>query len=375
MAMGAALIAIGGSIGIWVHSHAQKEEDNPVAPGVPRVVRGVLIVPTAFQKNAGLAFDRVKSGTLVPVLKVVGTVTFDPEHVAAVGTRIAGLVRTLSKLEGDVVEKGDVLAEVQSTALAEAQSQVAVSDAKMEAAKRNALRERELLAQNLSTAREAELAEAALKQYSSELHAGRERVRVLGGGNGQPLGVYRLISPLKGTVVERSIHAGQAVDVNLIAYRVANLEHLWVELSVSSQELAGLHVGDKVTLRPLSDAPITIGGVVAHVGEIVNPRTGAADVRIEVKNTQRALRPGQSVSATIRASQASVQGLLIPRSAVTFVDGSPTVFVKMGSEQFQRRGVKLGAADSSKQVVLDGLEVHEQVVAKGVFALKSELFR
>jgi cobalt-zinc-cadmium efflux system membrane fusion protein len=328
-----------------------------------------------FRDRAGIETVTAKRQSLTPVVRVTGDVTYDPEHVAAVGTRIEGLVRKLSHIEGDAVERGDVLAEIESAELGEAQASVAMIDAQRRAAEANAKREQDLAARKLSTLRESEVAEAALAEHQAMLGAASQKVAALGGAAGGPFGVHLLRAPLAGTVVERNVSAGQSVEGNLIAYRVANLDHLWVELSVFEKNLGAIHKGDAVVIEPISDPGQRIDGVVAHVGDAIHEATRSAPVRVKIDNSARKLRPGQAVRASIRVSAAVSDALVVPVSALAFVDGKPVVFVETDPDRVVVAPVELGASDGVLQQVTSGLADGATVVHEGVFALKSELFR
>jgi multidrug efflux pump subunit AcrA (membrane-fusion protein) len=66
---------------------------------------------------------------------------------------------------------------------------------------------------------------------------------------------------------------------------------------------------------------------------------------------------------------------VVPRGAVTRIDGKPTVFVSVAANAVEPRPVELGPEDDQRVAVLAGLARGERVVASGVLALKSELFR
>jgi cobalt-zinc-cadmium efflux system membrane fusion protein len=67
--------------------------------------------------------------------------------------------------------------------------------------------------------------------------------------------------------------------------------------------------------------------------------------------------------------------LVVPQSAITRIDGKPSVFVSLGRTEVKPRLVELGAQDASLVAVREGLREGERIVVEGVFALKSELFR
>lgn len=169
---------------------------------------------------------------------------------------------------------------------------------------------------------------------------------------------------------------GQSVVADHVAFRIANLDHLWVELAVYEQNLGSIRIGDAVTLKLLSDPEVAIEGRVAHIGAQVHPETRSADVRVEVDNRERKLIPGQAVTAEILATRnAGAEVLVVPRTAVTVVDGQPTVFVADGENAVRIARVTLGKGDDDEQQVLEGVTADDEVVSSGVFALKSEMFR
>lgn len=374
LALGA-LIAVGG---LAVALFPEKKTAAAASPDVPQVEGDRVVFSEAFAKRIGLEVAEVRRGPLTPVISVVGTVTLDPEHVAAVGTRLRGLVRNVRRFEGDTVKRGDVLAEIDSAELGEAQAAVRLLQAEREAASINAQREQQLLEKQLSTARESEVAQAELQKYEALLHAANQRVAALAGhaGTGGALGRHVLVAPIDGTIIDRHISTGQSVEADLVAFRIANLDYLWVELAVFERHLSSIRVNDKVVLSPLSDPELKLDGRVEHIGAQIDFDTRSADVRIEIDNRSRKLRPGQAVTAEIHISKGAANPVLVvPSSAVTVVDGQPTVFVSEGPTAVRVVPVNLGQTSGDQQQVMTGLKEGQRVVAKGVFALKSELFR
>jgi cobalt-zinc-cadmium efflux system membrane fusion protein len=189
------------------------------------------------------------------------------------------------------------------------------------------------------------------------------------------MGVLRLRSPLSGRVVEARVRRGQTVQPSDTLFLVADLSRVWVELAIFERELAAVREGDTVEIRVPADRSLALKGRVAHVGQVIDPARRSATVRVEVDNPDLHLRPGLSVVATLDASGPREQRLVVPRQAVTRIDGRPTVFVSVGTNVVEPRPVELGPEDAEQVAVLGGLRVGEQVVVGGVLALKSEVFR
>ena len=329
----------------------------------------------AFAQRSKLEFGVAESAGLTPVVNVTGTVTFDPERVAAVGARISGRVRRIRKFPGDPVKAGDVLAELESADLGQAQSAVLAARAHAEAANANETREAQLAEARVSSQRDAELARATAASARADLHAAEQRVRALGGGASGEIGILVVTSPIPGKIVESHVSRGQSVEPSATLFRVADLGRVWIELAVFERELGHITPEDAVEISPQTNLAIVLQGRVAHVGDIIDRETRSGDVRVVVPNADGSLRPGQSVLAKIHTKTTPSAVLLLPREAVTSVDGKPTVFVEHDATSVEPRSVTTGARDGTRVEITAGLTAGERVAVSGVFALKSEIFR
>ncbi|AKU98679.1 Cobalt/zinc/cadmium efflux RND transporter, membrane fusion protein, CzcB family [Labilithrix luteola] len=369
--MGAAAVVLVGTLARSRRGHGASAESS--TRDVPRLDGTSVVFSNAFKERAGLAFTKVESVPFKPAVRVVGTVAFNPTYVAAIGTRLRGTVRRTYKYEGDRVTAGEPLAEVESADLAEAQSTAIQAEASLRTAEVQAKREKDLLEKSLTTAREAEVAATDLANQNANYKAAQQRVRAFG-GNGT-FGTFVMRSPIAGHVIERALSPGQSVDGSIVGYRVADLDHLWIELSVFERDLGLVHLDDDVEVSPLAEPGVKIIGKVAHVGEIIDPTTRSTAVRVTVDHPKYHLRQGQSVHATVTTGTASRHALLVPHASVVHVDGRPTVFVAESDTRVKPTTVKLGGSDGASYEILDGIVAGQRVANAGVFALKSELFR
>jgi cobalt-zinc-cadmium efflux system membrane fusion protein len=329
----------------------------------------------AFAQRSKLEFAAAEPASLTPVVNVTGTVTFDPERVAAVGARISGRVRRILKFPGDRVKAGDMLAEIESADLGQAQSAVLATRAHAEAASANEKRETQLAEARVSSQRDAELAKATAASARADLHAAEQRVRALGGNSGTEIGVLPITSPIPGKIVESHVSRGQSVEPSATLFRVADLDRLWIELAVFERELGHIAQGDPVEISPQTNLGVVLKGKVAHVGDVIEQETRSGDVRVVVENIDGSLRPGESVLAKIQTKTAPAPKILLPRDAVISIDGKATVFVAHDATSVEPRTVTTGARDGQRVEILEGLTPGEKVAVAGVFALKSEIFR
>lgn len=370
------LFATVALVGYW--SHSKPAESAPIkAPerDTPHLDGNLIRFSAEFAERSRIAFSRAVMSRLAPTVNVTGTVTFDPQLMAAVGARVRGRIRRMYKLEGDTVRAGDILAEIESVEIGKAEAALLAARAQVGAADADERRELELAEARIASRREAELAVARAAAARADLLAAEERVRALCGTACDGTGILKLATPIAGKVIERNVSRGQSIEATQTAFRIADLGRLWVELAVFERQVGAIHRGDAVDLYPQSDPQQCLKGNVAYVSDIVDLETRTASVRVVVDHPRVQLRPGESVLAKVHTSAPPASSLVVPRAAVTRVDGRPTVFVGIDALSVEPRAVRLGGQDGDNVEIVGGLQDGDSVATAGVFALKSEIFR
>jgi membrane fusion protein, heavy metal efflux system len=366
----ALVIAVSGFI--YVQS-AHETHAAPAQRDVPRLEGKWIRYSPDFAKRSNVTVAPVTEGSLSPIVSVTGTVTFDPQRVAALGSRIAGRVRRVDKQEGDRVAAGDVICEIESAEVGNAQAGIVAARAKADAANANDERNRALTGYGIASARDAEIAHELAIVAKAELSAAEQRVRAMGASGGSN-GLVVLTAPIAGKVVEVKVSRGQYVEPTFTVARVASLDRVWIALDVFERELGHIRTGDPVDISPQTNVGAALEGHVAQVGDVIDLETRSAPVRVVVDN-DGSLRPGQSVVAKIHTKSTTASAILAPLEAVTSVDGKPTVFVAHDETSVEPRSVTLGPRDGSHVILASGVEPNERIVVSGVFSLKSEVFR
>jgi Cu(I)/Ag(I) efflux system membrane fusion protein len=183
-----------------------------------------------------------------------------------------------------------------------------------------------------------------------------------------------------GTVMERLVDEGNYVNAGSGIYRVADLSRLWVQLDAYESDLRALQEGQVVELEVASMPGVTFEGEVAFIDPVVDPQTRTAQVRVEVENPERKLRPGMWTEATVLADDATGADdeppLIIPESAPLFSGRRSIVYVEIPDREmptYEAREVKLGAKVGHVFPVIAGLKAGEQVVIHGAFVLDADL--
>lgn len=378
-----AALVLGGLLG-WVLKPA------PAAP-LPAPLRetappGAIALPTEAKRNNPIDTTLVQPTKLARDVEVVGSVAFDQDQFAQVGPLIAGRVVSLSARIGDKVSAGQVLAEIESAEVGQAQGAYLSARATSRAAQANLKREVDLLRDRATSERNMEVAQAHAITEQANLSAAMQRllaiglraedIRALEAGK-VSAGRVPLLAPLAGTVIKREVTLGEAVQPAKDAFSVANLERLWVQLDLFEKDLAAVNVDQAVELRTEVVPGRVFKARVAFMGHVIDERTRTTPVRIEFHNEQGLMRPGQFVTATLRGDKDRVttEVLAVPRKAVLLVEGKPVVFIAAPDGTFARRAVEMGISGGGLVEIRSGLSSGERVATDGAFILKSELLR
>jgi RND family efflux transporter MFP subunit len=290
---------------------------------------------------------KVALATLRGYVTAYGTVEPEPagERPAA-GARVAapapGVVMEVKCVEGQRVEKGALLCQLDSRAV----------DVAVEFAARTVERQKKLV--------EVEgTSQKALQEAEQQLAAARAQQALL-----------RIQSPLTGTVARVNVRPGEAVDLSTVLVEVIALDRLTATAAVPSRELNGLKVGQPVEVLP-DKAASPIVASLAYISPQVDPKTGAAVVRASLP-PDCGLRPGQFVTLRI-VSEEHKDCLAVPAESVVKDEEGATVIALVQGEKAARKSVRVGLRDGPLiEVAADGLQAGMLVVTEGAYALPKE---
>lgn len=353
---------------------AKSEKRAPAAEVAAPPNDGAITLSREDGERFGVRLEPVRQIDLHPGVEVTGTVRFAPQYSAVVGTRSAGVVRSVKHFHGDQVAVGDVLAVVESAELGALEAEVGVLRARTRAAKLAAARAERLIEGGLSTERALEKSEVLTAEFGSRLVAAERGVSALGGGSGR--GYYAIVASKAGTVIAQRVSVGQAVGGAQVAFEIADPEHLWIELSVEEKDAAGIRESDPVDVSHAGSAGRGLTGRVAFVGTAVNRTTMMVPVRVAVDGPTRELRAGSSVMARLHPSGRTVEGALVaPRSAVVVVDGRTLVFQVLPGDRLVPTEVELGDAQGDTRRIVSGIAAGSVVVTEGAAALRQRIYR
>jgi Cu(I)/Ag(I) efflux system membrane fusion protein len=224
-------------------------------------------------------------------IRTVGKLDYNERHVADITARIAGRVdRLYADFTGIEVKEGDHLVDIYSPELYQAQNELVLAAnayEKARAANRSGVEE--------SALRTVESARTRLRLWgiTPEQIAAIERSR-------DPNTHLTIYAPIGGTVIEKSVRAGQYVKEGDLLYRIADLDPIWLYLDLYEYDMGWVRYGQSVDVTLEAYPGEAFLGTVTFIDPYLDDTTRTIKVRVNLPNHDRRLKPAMYATATIR---------------------------------------------------------------------------
>lgn len=346
-----------------------------------------FIISNEIQKNHPFSVVYLQERALEEELQLPGTVSYDMNNVAKVGSRVNGRIVQVFVKEGEYVKKSTALASIQSVDLGTTEAAYLKARARLEALKVQADRAKDLYERKVTSAKEYEMSLMDYKSVKAEMETSRNALENLGlneteianleAGKYNSKNLY-IRTPISGTVTEREAIIGQAVNARDNLFTVADLSVLWINLEVYEKDLASIRVGNEAKVIPIGSKDESLKAVVSHVGDVIDPVKKTAEIRLEVRNSKGRLRPGQSVTATVVGAMVTSsvnKAKVIPSNCIHKIEGENFIFVRNPDGSFSAKKIAIGKTYDNWVEVTDGVGSGEAIVEEGSFVLKSEYLK
>ncbi len=355
------LVAVGAFI--LISRGAQKAPHDPrqassSMPGVP-----VVAAP-------------VKKGEFSMYLSGLGTVT--PINTVTVKTRVDGELTKVLFKEGQLVSKGELLAEIDprpfEVQLTQAEGALVRDKAQLENARLDQERYRDLVKRDLIPKQQLDTQDSLVHQLEGAIKTDQGQI-----DNARLQLTYaRVTAPISGRIGLRQVDPGNIVhasDTGGLAV-ITQMQPITIVFSLPedslSQVLGKLRSGARLSVEAYDrDQKQRLAeGTLLTVDNQIDPTTGTVKLKAEFPNRNNELFPNQFVNARL-IIDVKQDALIVPSPAIQRGPQGTFVYVVRPDQTAEMRPVTLGASQEGVALIASGLTAGEQVVVDGADRLRN----
>jgi multidrug efflux pump subunit AcrA (membrane-fusion protein) len=357
--------------------------------------------------------------TLRPSIDLIGAIVPIPERTSEVSTQVAGQIERVAVIEGQSVQAGDVLIQVDprpgEARLAGARAteqRAGATLAKLEhgprpeevEAARQTARQLAAVTQSLGAKLDAlrslhekgdvsdvefGQAQARFDAAEAESLAAEARLRLLEiGTRPEEIAEARaelaaaqadvaaaelevefctIRSSIRGVVVQLSVRAGASVAPADVLATVVDTSELFVQARLPSAHFSEVKRGAHADVWIEPDVTTAMPGSVARLGSQANPDTGDVDILVSIHNDSGTWVPGLACRLRVWLPELG-DALAIPVAAVADRDGTPVVTVIREGRAYEQP-VRLGVNAGDLVQVIEGLNEGDWIATEGGYGL------
>lgn len=300
----------------------------------------------------------------VPVVTQAASTQTISDRIEAVGTanasdsvqitaRVSNTVTRINFTEGGLVNKGQVLVELESS---EARANHAEAEAALVEIRTQYQRSQELIRSNA-------ISKSVLDQQAAQVNAAEARVAAARSA----LADHTLRAPFDGRVGLRRVSVGSLVTPGTVITTLDQISEMNLDFAVPESYIAAIEKGQPITAESIAYPGETFTGVVDSIDARIDPVTRTVTVRARLDNEQGRLRPGMFMTVVLEKNSRDV--LVVPELALVPEGDSKFVFVVNDATVIQRV-VKTGARRPGLVEITSGLERGEEIVVEGTQSLR-----
>jgi Cu(I)/Ag(I) efflux system membrane fusion protein len=311
--------------------------------------RPTVEISNAVINSMGVRTAPAAEQTLWRYIQTVGRIDYDETRLAHVHPRAEGWMEKLNlRVEGDPVKKGQVLGEIYSPEILNAQVDFLIA-----------------LNQSAGTVR---------------MQKARNQLRLLGvpegtisliQKRGESLNTVPLISPSSGVVTKLGMREGMFVKPDMEIVTIADLGKIWVLVDVYEHQMDWLSVGQSTEIRVPAYPGRMWEGTVQYIYPELDPRSRTLKVRLAFDNPDGLLKANMFAEVVIYGGPKR-EVLAVPSDAVIETGRRSSVVLALGQGRFRPVDVETGMASNGMVEILNGLKAGDEVVISGQFLIDSE---
>jgi RND family efflux transporter MFP subunit len=289
------------------------------------------------------------------------TGTIQPEKRADLRAEVAAVVIRVLRENGDVVKHGELLVQLDDTAirdaLASAEAASRAAGLAFEQAERQFERMKTLRASGMASAQALDDAEGRRNAAQSDLEAGKARMVLAR----QQLERTQVRAPFDGVVTDRKASPGDSAQVGKELLKVIDPNSMRFEALVSADHVGEVRPGQPVQFRVNGYGDREFAGKVRRVNPAANPTTRQVEVLVDFVGADQPKLAGLYAEGRLETETHS--SITLPASAIVR-DGDKASAFRVKAGKLQKVALVLAERDArtGDYVVTSGVAEGDQVI-------------
>lgn len=307
------------------------------------------------------------------LLLVNGKVQADENKMIEIYPTLSGYATHIKVQLGDYVKKGQLLAIIHSSEIAQYENQMADAQSTLTVAKKKLQVERDLLNSQLATSKDVADAESEVLKAKAAIKQVKDLFNIYKKGSGA---TYHIVAPISGYIIKKSINDGMEIrnDNNESIFTISEINDVWVIANVFESDIPKVGEGNEVIINAISYPNQVFTGKIDKVYNFLDPETKTMQARIKVNNEGGLLKP--EMFASVKIHYPSNDSLIaISSSALIFDNNTHYVLVLENKQKISIREVSVGSNAEDVTYIKKGLSSGEKIVARDQLLLYNALLQ
>jgi len=293
-------------------------------------------------------------------LNFYGKITADNNKMIDVYPLVGGNVIKVNVELGDYVHKGQVLAIIKSTDVADFEKQSIDAKNDLLVAKNNLKVAQELFDGKLNSESDVLQAKSEVNKAQSQLSKIQETYKIY---NIKAGSIYEVTAPISGFIIQKSINQDMLLrsDRSENIFDIAEISEVWAMANVNEVDINKIKLGIDASVTTLSYPDKVFKGKVDKIFNVINPETKAMQARIKLQNPGFLLKP--DMNANIKLSYNENQSMIaIPSNAIVFDKSKNFVMLFKDRHNIETRQLEVYRVVGDTTYISNGLKENEKVI-------------
>jgi cobalt-zinc-cadmium efflux system membrane fusion protein len=293
-------------------------------------------------------------------LSFYGKITADNNKAIDVYPLVGGSVIKVNVELGDYVNKGQVLATIRSTDIADFEKQAIDAKSDLLVAKNSLKVAQELFDGKLNSESDVLQAKSEVNKAQSQLNKIQETYKIY---NIKAGSIYEVTAPISGFIIQKSINQDMLLrnDRSENIFDIAEISEVWAMANINEMDINKVKLGIDADVTTLSYPDKVFKGKVDKIFNVIDPQTKAMQARIKLQNPGYMLKPDMNASIKLSFNEDKSM-IAIPSKAIVFDKSKNFVMVFKDRHNIETRQVDVYRVVGDTTYISNGLKENEKVI-------------